>query len=361
MALTTSTTGLVAKTIADMAYVRLYDSFPLSYVSRATGPNTAVVPTATTESTGATATNQENQTLTVGTTWQPTIQSLTAGLKTYRAAVAISNELLEDSGVLAFMASRLSGQIVEKAATDIVSQLVSDLNAASRTTQQQGFTIGTIGDDPTVTTNFDHSAFQCLSRVHNYYREQACWIMSPKAFRQYGTSEGRGNLVTIPFRSDSQQRTLMNAAALKAAKQSTGADSNVSGFGYSPSFDIATEAGGAGGGPVLELSKQLEMQRREVGHTSLQPKVPDAHGWATAYLGCPIHTSTGLGDPAASGAVVWMMLVDLSAFLWFEQPLQIQLDTQTNLTQNQTIVYATYRGAGKLMEPTAGWALKTPA
>jgi hypothetical protein len=60
----------------------------------------------------------------------------------------------------------------------------------------------------------------------------------------------------------------------------------------------------------------------------------------------------------ANGA--WAMLVDLTAWLHFDQPLTVKLDSESLMSNNQTVIHAAYRAAGSFMEATAGWALVSP-
>jgi|GEM_PF-2893166 len=80
--------------------------------------------------------------------------------------------------------------------------------------------------------------------------------------------------------------------------------------------------------------------------------------WSKGWLDSRVFMSDGLGATNTSGAV-GMMLVDLSAYLNFCTPLEVRLDTESLLAQNQTIIHATYRCSGTLLEPTAGWAIET--
>ena len=83
----------------------------------------------------------------------------------------------------------------------------------------------------------------------------------------------------------------------------------------------------------------------------------DQYDWITAWLGSVIHTSDGLGDMNTANAV-WMMLVDFGAYLHFSQPLTITLDTESKASNNQTVIHASYRCSGSLLEPTAGYAIR---
>jgi hypothetical protein len=131
------------------------------------------------------------------------------------------------------------------------------------------------------------------------------------------------------------------------------------GFGGIPSTKtgVSADEGGGGGGGWGEmelLSSGINLSRRQ----RLSAATPIGHAdWQTAYLGRPVYTSTGLADTDNGAGDAWAMLVDLTAWIHFDQPLTVTLDTESLIAKNETVVHAAYRAAGAFMEETAGWAL----
>ena len=344
-----NTTNLAAAAIAENAWVRLYDSFPLKWVTRATGSRGFVQPQFTTDATGTTIAIAQNAAVANEEAFTPQFQQATGDLATYRSRVTISNELLTDSSVQNMIAQRLSGQIIEVIGAKITDQIATTLYDASRFSNADQFDVGTVGTSGAGIE--DHSAFACLSNMGNQYRERAVWVFSPSAFRNFGTQEGRFTIAPIGYDS-----VIWQSQATK------GLDSPIGRIGGGTSFDAGSGGGGGGGGggfippdqPNGQLSANLDLQKRAAKLQTISPAQTVIH---SAYLSCPIFTSTGLAETHNTSDQAWMMLVDLSSYLLFDQPLSITLDTESKIANNQTVVHAVYRAAGTFLEPTAGWAI----
>ena len=124
--------------------------------------------------------------------------------------------------------------------------------------------------------------------------------------------------------------------------------------------NLYSNIGGAGGnlgGGAEQAGSGLTLESR----AKLVSKTPTTDQWHTAYLGCPVYTSTGLSATHNELDGVWMLVADMSAYLHFDQPLSVRLDTESRIAQNQTVIHAAYRAGGAFMEPTAGWAIVSPA
>ena len=363
MALSNASNGQLAPVaIAESAWLRLCDSFPLNLVSHATGPRGFKYARPTTASTGSVAAVNEAATQASENTFQPTIGEVDVSLATYRAAVTISNELLADSEVQSFIADRLVCQIVEAVGPVIITAVRQALFSASRFTTAAHWDIGAIGIGGTAKIH-DHSGHACLSNVSNVYRERACWVFSPDGWRNWGTQE-RNGLATLGVRREPRRRGRL----IGEARPLTGAQPGVAGYQgmqMEPPSGPAVGGGGGGGGfnapgggfleGELEHSRvPLEARTRLIGTTHEHPS------WQTAYLGAPVYTSTGMANTDTAGQL-WGMFVDLTAYLLFDQPLMVRLDTESKLDKNQTVVHAAYRAVGAFMEPTAGWGLSKAA
>lgn len=363
MALSNSAnTQLAQNAIAELAWIRLYDSFPMSMVSRASGPKGMIHPAATTASTGTIASVNEAAAQASEGTFQPTVQSLSSDLVTYRASVTMSNELVGDSQVFKFIADRLAGQIIEKVGATIVTGIREALEAASRYTEADHFDIGEVGLTGAAKIE-DHSGFKCWSNLSNIYRSRAAWVFSQSGVQNWGTQEGRSALVTLGIRQEDYRygRGIGTGSGFggKGAAQpwnpaSVYVPGNGGGGGGGPGDGGGVEEGG--GAPEL-LSASNALERRSA---SLITSTPTTDTYHTAYLGCPVYTSAGMAATHNAAGDAWAMLVDLSAWLHFDQPLTVRLDTESKLEKNLTVVHAAYRAAGKFMEPTAGWALVSP-
>lgn len=367
MALSNSGNGQLApKAIAEMAWLRLYDTFPMAHVSRATGPRGMIYPYATTATTGTIATAAEAAT-TSTSAFDPTFDLKSSDLATYRARITVSNELLADSAVYPFIAQRLAGQIAETVAAKIVTDIRAALVTGSRYTSVSHFDIGKIGTGATQGIN-DHSGFKCWSNLSNIYRQRACWIFSPSGAENWGTQEGRNTLVTLGVRQEDYlyrrlvgETTTPSAALSNALGQFSGAaaagEITTPGQGGVPAWAVGEPIEGEGGGGEQELSSSTKLEKRSM----LTAASPTNDEWHTAYLGCPIYTSTGMAAVNNQAGNAWAMLVDLSAWLHFDQPLTVKLDSESLIDHNQTVIHAAYRAAGSFMESTAGWALVSPA
>lgn len=339
----TNSTNLAAATIAENAWVRLYDSFPLKWVTRATGARGFVQPNFTTTATGSVIAIAENAAVGNAQAWSPTTSELTGSLASYRAQVTISNELLNDSSVQNIIAQRLSGQIIETIAAKITDQIGDELIAASKYTNADYFDTGIVSRTGAAGSS-EHSGFACLSNIGNQYRERAVWIFSPTGLLNFGTQEGRFTIAPIGYDSVVWQSQATNGAPSPLTGIGGGANAPVVGGG----------GGGAKGGAEQQASDYLKFETRADRLQLLAPAQTVIH---SAYLSCPIFTSTGL-DVIANGVdKTWMMLVDLSSYLLFDQPLSVTLDTESKIENNQTVVHAVYRAAGTLLEPSAGWAI----
>jgi len=366
MALSNSgNTQLAPRAIAEMAWLRLYDTFPMSYISRATGPRGMIYPYATSATTGTIATAAEAAT-TSTSAFDPTFGLKSSDLATYRARITVSNELLADSAVYPFIAQRLAGQIAETVAAKIVTDIRTALVTASRYTEADHFDIGKIGTGNTSGIS-DHSGFKCWANLSNTYRQRACWIFSPSGAENWGTQEGRNTLSTLGVRQeDYLYRRLIgetntpSAALSNAIGQFSGAydsgEITSPGEGGTPDWAVGAPAEEGGGAGEMELSSPVKLEKRSM----LTAASPTNDQWHTAYLGCPIHTSTGMAAVHNEEGGAWAMLVDLTAWLHFDQPLTVKLDSESLMSNNQTVIHAAYRAAGSFMESTAGWALVSP-
>ena len=345
MALSNST-NLAAAAIAENAWVRLYDSFPLKWVTRATGARGFVQPKFTTDATGSTIAIAENAAVGDAEAFTPAFGQVTGDLATYRSRVTISNELLSDSSVQNVISQRLSGQIIEMIGAKITNQIATALTDAGRYTEQTRFDTGAVTQS-SATRSSDHSGFFCLSNLGNQYRERAVWIFSPTGFLNFGTQEGRFTMTPIGYDSVIWQEQAVKANEFLKS----------SGGGAPVTVGVGGGGGGGGGFPVQQggmLSAKLDLENRAAKLQTVSPKQTVIH---SSYLACPIFTSTGLGAVNNAADQAWMMLVDLSSYLLFDQPLSITLDTESKIANNQTVVHAVYRAAGTFLEPTAGWAI----
>ena len=202
MALSNSNNGQLApRTIAEAAWTRLYDSFPLNLVSRATGPRGFIQPASTNAADGTIQYLSEATAQGAESTFQPTINQKSDDLETYRASVLVSNQLLADSRVLEFIGARLAGQIIERVARDTVLAIATALKDASRFSEYNHFDVGAVGVTGTAKIE-DHTGFKALSNLSNTYRSRACWVFSQTGLQNWGTQEGRINLVTLGVRQE---------------------------------------------------------------------------------------------------------------------------------------------------------------
>ena len=377
-----TTSNLAAETIANEASIRLYESFPFNSVSHAQGTRTFVQPIFTTANTGSIAVVAENAAQASESTFQPTLLQKTGTLETYRASVLVSNELLTDSAIFTAIAQRLSGQISEKAGNVVVANIAASLVSNGRFTLADAFpTLADMSSDAPV-----HVGFDCMSNLSNIYRDRASWVFSKTGYRSYGDMEGRASLITLPIsdRSYAGRGAGFNAGGATAGGGKQGGGTANGGFfeaggssvpwvgaqisnntqsliGSAPAAGGGGGGGGGGGfippaGGVLEESNDPRTSFRN-GRNPLVFQMQDQYDWLTAWLGSPIHTSDGLGNMATADAV-WMMLVDFGAYLHFSQPLTISLDTESKASNNQTVIHASYRCSGSLLEPTAGYAIR---
>lgn len=321
----------------------------------------------------------------------------TTDLNTYRAQVIVSNELLKDSTIQEVLTKRLSGQLIEQVGNAIVGQIALELYTNYRFTNEVAFNIGTQAD----LTGDTHSGFACYSRLQNQYRQRACWIFSPSGFRSYGTQEGRLNL---------------SAYGMMQGTDSTVDLAGQGGNSAQPQFPPLQF------NPVIEESKDLHLEKRSklnyelnqeriknaVAYLGCPAFVSDGLGvtnnqaasgttltnssatfvvgsqymiltlgttttsqWnalgasGTPYVGqvfsALITTSAGTGTTVlVTSKTIWMVLVDLSSYLLFDQPLQVVLDTESRAMFNQTVVHCIYRANGLLIEPQAGWCVADP-
>ena len=340
-----NSTNLAAAAIAENAWVRLYDSFPLKWVTRSTGARGFVQPKFTTTATGTTITIAEGEALGSAEAFSPTTAELTGTLASYRSQVTISNELLNDSSVQNVIAQRLSGQIIETVGAAICTEIAAALVLASRFTDQDFFDIGAVALSGTDLNN--HSAFHCLSNLGNQYRERAVWVFSPSGFRNFGTQEGRFTITPIGY-DDVKWQSQATTFASSPLNRIGGQEGGASGAG-----------GGDGGGGFFEGAPEGHSSKAklELRADKLQTVMPAQTVIHSAYLSCPIFTSTGLAATNNLTNKAWMMLIDLSSYLLFDQPLSVTLDTESKIANNQTVVHAVYRAAGTLLEPSAGWAI----
>jgi len=354
MALSNANNGQLApRTIAEAAWTRLYDSFPLNLVSRATGPRGFIQPASTNAADGTIQYLSEAAAQATESTFQPTINQKSDDLETYRASVRVSNELLADSRVLEFIGARLAGQIIERVARDTVVAIATALKEASRFSEYDQFDVGEVS--VTAAKIEDHTGFKALSNLSNTYRSRACWVFSATGFQNWGTQEGRINLVTLGVRQeDGAYRRVIGEPMPTAESLISGGGGGGGGAGAGPG---GGGIGNPGGGPEGQASSGVTLESR----AKLVSKSPTTEQWHTAYLGCPVYTSTGLSATNNGLAGVWMLVADMSAYLHFDQPLSVRLDTESRIANNQTVIHAAYRAGGAFMEPTAGWAIVSPA
>lgn len=356
--------NLSAETIANEASIRLYDSFPFASVTHAIGTRDFVQPVFNNAATGTIAVVAESAAQPTESTYQPTLIQKTGTLETYRASVLVSNELMADSAILKAIAQRLSGQIVEKAGSVVISNIAASLVSASRFDLADAFPAA--GDMNSVTPT--HTGFACMSNLSNIYRDRATWVFSKTGYRSWGDMEGRASLVTLPFplrRFGSLGKVNGGGGGLKS-KSSIGEGGFISGndglgipsagFGSSAEFLLGGYEPNDLEGPPLGFSYDPRTSFRNA-RNPLEYNMTDQQDWTTAWLGSPVNTSDGLGVMSAVNAV-WMMLVDLGAYLHFHQPLTITLDTESKASNNQTVIHAAYRCSGSLLEPTAGYAIR---
>lgn len=344
--------ALGAKTIAELAAVRLYESFPMNLVSHATGTRAFKMPFVAAATTGTVAVVAENAAQASIDTYKPTIAMMTKTLDTYRANVTVTNELLEDSAVLDLIARRLSGQISEVVGNTIISTITANLIAASRFSSQDEFSNPT-NMDPTFPV---HSGFTCMANLSNIVRDRSTWVFGKLGYQSFGDMEGRASLVTLPIERK-----------ISAGGMFSNGGGNFSSGGGVSAGQFATQepqayllgGGNQGGGgeepPPFELSKNLNLQTRNSNPLQIQAVEP--FELTTAWLGKPVYTSSGMGVMSTASAM-WMMLVDLSAYLHFSQPLQITLDTESLAENNRTVIQCSYRCAGDLMDSNSGYGLR---
>lgn len=365
--------ALGAKTIAELAAIRLYDSFPLNLVSHAEGSRAFKMPFIAAETTGTVAVVAENAAQGSIDTFRPVIGLVEKTLETYRANVTISNELIYDSAVLKMIADRLSGQILEVVCDKIISNICTKLIANSRYSLQDNFSNPSTMDAGTPV----HSGFTCMANVQNMVRDRAVWVFGKLGYQSFGDMEGRASLVTLPIqrRATGQSMFSQNGGAhgsgYGAGKQMGGTYVDASGvtntIGSGSTSNTSTQSlllGGGGGGEVgggiIEIpppprSKNLNMELRD--SNPLQIVSNDPFELTTAWLGKPVYTSDGMGNMSTINAM-WMMLVDLSSYLHFSQPLQITLDTESLAENNRTVIQCSYRCAGDLMDAHSGYGLR---
>jgi len=359
MALNVSS-DLGAKTIAELAAVRLYESFPLNLVSHAEGSRAFKMPYVAAATTGTVAVVAENAAQASMDTYKPTIALMAKTLETYRANVTVTNELLNDSAVLDLIARRLSGQIIEVVCDKIISTITANLISASRFSLYDTFTNPT---DMSETAPI-HSGFTCMANVSNVVRDRSAWVFGKLGYQSFGDMEGRASLVTLPI----QRKT--GAGGMFTNSGSTFSTAKVtSGFGLSGGINTADvngamtsqqlllgNNGGHGeSGLAGELSKNLNLETRDSNPLEIQTNEP--FELTTAWLGKPVYTSGGMGVMSSINAM-WMMLVDLSAYLHFSQPLQITLDTESLAENNRTVIQCSYRCTGELMDSNSGYGIR---
>jgi len=370
MALNVSS-ALGAKTIAELAAVRLYDSFPLNLVSHATGTRAFKMPFIAAETTGTVAVVAENAAQASIDTFRPVIGLVEKTLETYRANVTISNELIYDSSVLKLIADRLSGQILEVVGDKIITDIRTKLVSSSRFTLADAFSDPAAMDAGTPI----HSGFTCLANLQNVVRDRAVWVFGKLGYQSFGDMEGRASLVTLPI-----QRKMGSGGMFT---QSGGAHGGGYGAGKSMGGGIVSTGGtaspivtntqtelllGGGGGEggyggggggnkggIEELMANLGFETRNSNPLQIVENAP--YELTTAWLGKPIYTSEGMGVMTTANAM-WMMLVDLSAYIHFSQPLQVTLDTESLAENNRTVIQCSYRCAGDLMDAHSGYGLR---
>lgn len=363
--------ALGAKTIAELAAVRLYESFPLNLVSHATGTRAFKMPYVAAATTGTVAVVAENAAQASMDTYKPTIALMQKTLDTYRANVTVTNELLQDSSVLDLIARRLSGQLTEVICNTIISNITANLIAASRFTIQDTFSDPSSMDAGTPV----HSGFECMANLSNVVRDRSVWVFGKLGYQSFGDMEGRASLVTLPIQRKSGKGGMFDSSESGGGGGGYSQGKQTGGWyipadGTSGNGSILTGstnqtqqllAGGGGGGGLappafeIELSKNLDLETR--GSNPLNVVGLEPFELTTAWLGKPVYTSGGMGVMSSLNAM-WMMLVDLSAYLHFSQPLQITLDTESLAENNRTVIQCSYRCAGDLMDSNSGYGLR---
>lgn len=346
--------ALGAKTIAELAAVRLYESFPLNLVSRATGTRAFKMPYVAAATTGTVAVVAENAAQASMDTYKPTIALMQKTLDTYRANVTVTNELLEDSAVMDLIARRLSGQISEVVGNTIISTIVTNLIAASRFSLADEFTNPSNMDAATPV----HSGFTCMANLSNVIRDRSVWVFGKLGYQSFGDMEGRASLVTLPIQRHIGAGGMFTSGGGGGGKGGGGGAISGGLISTMQTEQLLGGGGGGGGGappPVFEFNKNLDLETR--GSNPLQVHGVEPFELTTAWLGKPVYTSGGMGVMSSLNAM-WMMLVDLSAYLHFSQPLQITLDTESLAENNRTVIQCSYRCAGDLMDSNSGYGLR---
>ena len=345
----------------------MYESFPLNLVSHATGTRAFKMPFVAAATTGTVAVVAENAAQGSMDTYKPTIAMMTKTLDTYRANVTVTNELLEDSAVLDLIARRLSGQISDVVGNTIISTITANLIAASRFTLADSFSVPANMSDTTPI----HSGFTCMANLSNIVRDRSAWVFGKLGYQSFGDMEGRASLVTLPIQNKvgaggmfsnggggggygggkSMSNGILSAGTANPTVANTQTELLLGGDGG---------GGGGGGGGMIEIpptprSKNINMELRDSNPLQIQAVEP--FELTTAWLGKPVYTSGGMGVMSTASAM-WMMLVDLSAYLHFSQPLQITLDTESLAENNRTVIQCSYRCAGDLMDSNSGYGLR---
>ena len=316
--------NLAGKRVAEEAWMRLYDSFPVSCVSKATGEFGFEQAGFTTASTGAVVTQAEAAAQAAEGTYQPTSNLTTGTLVTYRSSVEVTNELLQDSSVQKVIAARLSGQIIEKVASVIVNDICTALNTSSRFYDQAYWVKGN-GDGENT-----HSGANCFALLNNEYRKKATWIFSKDGALNFIGNEGNTTL---------SPNWMPRSAASQPAPPNN--------FQPPPN------------GGILEESKNLNLEMRN--RMPLSVNSGENNYSLNLYLNCPWNTAPDATLFGLTNTVTkyWCVLADLSSYLLFHQPLQVMIDSESKIANNISVVHASYRAIGKFLEPTAGWGLKT--
>ena len=359
MALNVSS-ALGAKTIAELAAVRLYESFPLNLVSHAEGSRSFKMPYVAAATTGTVAVVAENAAQASMDTYKPTIALMAKTLETYRANVTVTNELLNDSAVLNLIAARLSGQIIEVVCDKIISTIAANLIAASRFSLADTFTNPADMNE----TAPVHSGFTCMANLSNVVRDRGVWVFGKLGYQSFGDMEGRASLVTLPIQRKTGGHGMFSnsGGTFQEAKTTSGFGSGEGGINATDVNSAMTSQqlllggdNGGGGGLVGELGKNLNLETRN--SNPLQIHTNEPYELTTAWLGKPVYTSGGMGVMSTVNAM-WMMLVDLSAYLHFSQPLQVTLDTESLAENNRTVIQCSYRCTGELMDSNSGYGIR---
>ena len=321
----------------------------------------------------------------------------TTDLSTYRSQVIISNELLQDSTIQEVLSKRLAGQITEQIGNAIVAQIANTLYTNYRFTNETSFQIGAQAtmqsDMDTRQSAESHSGFNLFSRVQNAYRRRACWIFSPSGFRSYGTQEGRLNLVGMDSYGQAADSTvslegqggesaspipnqmqlskiedLETRSQLNYKVNETQKSGGVMYLGC-PAFvsdGLGSTSNLASSGTTLTNSSATYVVGNQymivstVGTSQPQWNTLGASGepFNGQVFSALATSSVGSGTTVlVTSKTIWMMFVDLSSYLLFDQPLQIVLDTESRIMFNQTVVHCIYRANGLLVEPQAGWIM----